>query len=430
MSFLKCLAASSLSLLVASAAFAQQDGMAEKYRRASVFSIMLKTDGGALAAQMNKVAASFDTLPIPDRYNDHNLDFRIVSESDVKSIELSEQEKTDSDEDAAKLLKYLQQKSVAGNMIAKWYDYSKSKKTDGQFAGYNFDFDLISERGLQSASQEDLAAARSTMAGTRSIMDAAASDLIPKTFVVVNKFTYLNATDIIAQVTAEVPINNPMAAKAAQVAAAKMAEVMSGYFVAVKSYLFQLEWNPELQTKFESTYFVDNIDDAKVAEFITSGDYKLKYLGKASKFAPAAIGLNSDNEDKLIGRATARSVDAAFASLQKDFEQFRPMAALHVIDGKLAAYVGLKEGVKAGDKFDVFELQFDSKTFAETYKKVGTIKVDKKTGVWDNRAGAGETIEGAATDKDEEGAGADLKCTFFSGKTSKFGEGMLIRAAN
>ena len=105
------------------------------------------------------------------------------------------------------------------------------------------------------------------------------------------------------------------------------------------------------------------------------------------------------------------------------------MSSLHVIDGKLAAYIGLKEGVKNGDKFDVFEaVRSKSDPNITEWNKIGTIKV-AKGGVWDNRAGAGEVIEGASEDKsDKDAENANSKgYTEFQGKPGKMGEGNMIR---
>ena len=138
---------------------------------------------------------------------------------------------------------------------------------------------------------------------------------------------------------------------------------------------------------------------------------------------------NSATVDKLITRATQRGTDAAFAALQRDYEEFRPMSSLHVIDGKLAAYIGMKEGIKDGDSFNVFEAVASKEDpNVMEWKKCGSIKVEKG-GVCDNRAGAGEELEGAATDNDEDGKSNGLEYTTFSGKPGKLGEGNMIRLA-
>ena len=161
---------------------------------------------------------------------------------------------------------------------------------------------------------------------------------------------------------------------------------------------------------------------------MTDPAFKLTYVGKSSKRAPAAMSLKtSATLDKLIARGTARATDAAIAALQRDHEEFRPMTSLHVIDGKLAAYIGMKEGVESGDKFNVYEaVQSANDPNVVEWKEIGTIKAGKE--IWDNRAGAGEEIEGAASDK-EDGKASAVPYTVFNGKPGKMGEGCMIRLA-
>ena len=103
------------------------------------------------------------------------------------------------------------------------------------------------------------------------------------------------------------------------------------------------------------------------------------------------------------------------------------MSSLHEVDGKLVAYIGTKEGVKAGDKFDVFMCEKTDK--GVEWNKVGSIKVAKNS-VWDNQEGANETLEGAAEDGEETDGNATLKYTTFDGKPGKkVGEGCMIRLA-
>lgn len=146
-----------------------------------------------------------------------------------------------------------------------------------------------------------------------------------------------------------------------------------------------------------------------------------------SKYAGAGLTMKSANLDKLIARGALRATDAAFAALQRDYDEFRPMSSLHVDGDKLVAYIGTKEGVKAGDKFDVFMCQKDGNEVE--WKKVGTIKVAKNS-VWDNQEGANETLEGEAEDGEKKEGNAELKYTIFDGKPGKkIGEGCLIRLA-
>jgi len=99
-------------------------------------------------------------------------------------------------------------------------------------------------------------------------------------------------------------------------------------------------------------------------------------------------------QDTLIAKATINSFEAVIAKLQKKYEVFRTKTPLLSGD-PITAKIGLKEGLEAGDKFEVLEQVLDEKTGRTTYKRVGKIKV-KSGMIWDNRFGA-EYDQAAAT---------------------------------
>ena len=139
------------------------------------------------------------------------------------------------------------------------------------------------------------------------------------------------------------------------------------------------------------------------------------------------LSFKADADAKVINRATVRATDGSILKLQKKYEQFKTSAPLHIDEaGNIFAYIGMKEGVKNGTKFDVFEQTMDKEGKMD-YKKVGSIAALKGK-VWDNRAGANEKIEGAAEDASEEKTeDSSLQCTYFSGNGKKLMDGMLIR---
>lgn len=199
---------------------------------------------------------------------------------------------------------------------------------------------------------------------------------------------------------------------------------LKGYYVKTTSYLFQLQWDKNTQTEFETKYW-----NANPKDFINRGQCELRYVGKTWDYAPATLKLSfkADADAKIIMRATARATDGSILKLQKKYEQFKTRAPLHIDEeGNIFAYIGVKEGVKDGTKFDVFE-QSMQEDGTMVYKKVASISALKGK-VWDNRAGANETIEGSAAEPNEEKDGdTTLKCTYFSGNPKKLMDGMLIR---
>lgn len=419
-----------------------------KYRRSSLYTIMIPDD--KLSEESYKlVQSSFLSLPIPDKYNDHNLSERVVdiksitvSDEEVKAVEqatgksksklgglmkgltkevvgdTSEKGTLSDTEIIARIMKHFKDQKVANQLVAKWYGYDGTDE--------KFNYELIKERGIQSSSQEEMIAAQLSKGGKSKIMDGASVELIPQTFVMVTRYSYLSAEEILAIInaTAGTGVLGGAIGGYTQLATSVAGMALKGYYVKTTSYLFQLQWDKNTQTEFETKYW-----NANPKDFINRGQCELRYVGKTWDYAPATLKLSfkADADAKIIMRATARATDGSILKLQKKYEQFKTRAPLHIDEeGNIFAYIGVKEGVKDGTKFDVFE-QSMQEDGTMVYRKVASISALKGK-VWDNRAGANETIEGSAAEPNEEKDGdTTLKCTYFSGNPKKLMDGMLIR---
>lgn len=325
---------------------------------------------------------------------------------------------------AARLLNYFNANKFGNQLVAKWHvpegaDYKTVTKWDEGIA-------MIYNLGMKGMSDEARENAKKTK--NNDVFYNSEAKLLNTTYVCVNNYRMMNAQEksataiAMAKVSLEfLPGIAKMAGQVAVKAAEKAAEKTKGYFVRTNAYLFKLDWDQNKSTDFYNKYW------EHVADFNANANYQLKYVGRSSKYAGAGLTMKSANLDKLIARGALRATDAAFAALQRDYEEFRPMSSLHEVDGKLVAYIGTKEGVKAGDKFDVFMCEKTDK--GVEWNKVGSIKVAKNS-VWDNQEGANETLEGAAEDGEETDGNATLKYTTFDGKPGKkVGEGCMIRLA-
>ena len=417
---------------------AQAEDDADKYYiRNSVYMMKLteKAPNKEYEQAYKIMNATFDTINFArryERYNDFSLKNRVLDFDKLPAgtAEDGKAQGEDSNKHAAyvgRLAKYFKQDKTAAKLVAKWY--STPNTPEGKV---KLDNDLINiqEYGMKGISEEN----KSNLLATGNMLTAYAKNtsdkLLKNTYVCVNRYNYVDAKDVIEAAGAigdaalAVAGNNQLLRAGLSLLSKKAKDVVKGYFVVAHAYLFQLDWNERARNKVEVDYWKD---DPKVqAKLIDDPVFKLKYVGHSSKRAPAAMSLKASTTlEKLIGRGTVRATDRSFAALQRDHEDFRPMTSLHVIDGKLAAYIGMKEDIEAGDKFDVFEaVMSKDDPNAMEWKKVGTIKVGKT--VWDNREGAGEEIAGAAEDKDDQKA-ATTNYTEFKEKPGKFGEGHMIR---
>ena len=85
----------------------------------------------------------------------------------------------------------------------------------------------------------------------------------------------------------------------------------------------------------------------------------------------------------------------------------------------------MKEGLEAGDKFEVLEQNIDQKTGVSTYKSLGKIKVGKEM-IWDNIQSTGEIpVVDPVVDPAAKPAPVLDRTTFSGGK--KYYSGLLIR---
>ena len=157
----------------------------------------------------------------------------------------------------------------------------------------------------------------------------------------------------------------------------------------------------------------------------TSQTLSSPWLGTARRMFSIPLPLNISVVVRVVLRMAGDFTLLPIAKLQKKYDQFKTLATLHTDGDGLYAYIGKKEGVGSGDKYAVLEQVMD-KDGKVTFDKVGTIKVSKGK-VWDNRAGAGETIEGAATGQEDGDTDPTLTSTRFDGKAGKFMDGMLLR---
>lgn len=199
-----------------------------------------------------------------------------------------------------------------------------------------------------------------------------------------------------------------MGAKAAMMALS--ASLGAGYYVVVNTYLFQLNWNDNVQNQLSQVW--DNREAYDAADF-----YGFKYIGNTTGWAQVKAGIFTNKDQaELIQIATVNATDAAIAKLKKKYDVFKTKSPLMVAeDGTLYAHIGMKEGIEPKDKYEVLERAIDPKTGRTIYKSKGTITVVKDH-IWDNRYMADQ----------EPDHDSSINETYFEGKGDYY-NGLLIR---
>lgn len=407
-----------MSLIVSSTSFAQagKEVKDTKYRRSSLHTILIESEN---FPKKDQVIGAYYNAPFPDKFDDHTIGEKSF---DPKKYGLV---KESSDEEMTSAInKYFTNNKIANKLVAKWFN----RKSNG-----TFDISLVSERGLINASFTDIKTAEASAEG-KALLQSAGLELIGNTFVVVSKMKFIE-NEPVARVTYEAAIVaankltiSLLRNKAIDVAEKAYNKAKEGYSVWTTSYLYKLKWDDDTSNTFYQDYWIDNSTSGNLAEkkakFDKSDLFQLELIGSENSTSLVTFSLNGKRtENQIINLAVTRNVDKVYSKLQKKYDVFKTKVPLFT-GNPITAKIGLKEGIEAGDKFEVLEANMDPKTGIIEYKRKGTIKVTKNR-IWDNRYTGGLPL----LDDDGNEINSALEATTFEGG-GKYYPGMLIRQIN
>ena len=440
----KKLAFSLVVILSATNLFAQaEDG---KYLRSSLSMILLESDD---FPNKDAVMSSWNNYPFPDKYNEHNIDTKNFN---VDAMELSNQDLLDAGflkdtlnnalqimkaESALRPVKYLNDEKtlavvlpsekqkyqlkidkvikdngIARQLVSSWFT------RDGKFS-----VAAIQERGSYNASAMEADIAAGNVMSNASLMDAG-KQLVQNTFVTFSKLNFFKnepaaaltrdlAKVQLAKSMKEKKSPQMLIDKAMQGLDVVYEETKEGYSLVSKTWLYKLEWNDSIYKTVLCPMWND------VEKLNSTDAFNLEFVGNQYNTSLVTFKIGEQRtEEQLIDIATVRNMDNAFAKLQNKNDVFKPMIPVSS-SGPIMAKIGMKEGISAGDKFEVLEMIWDEKAGQTTWKSVGKCSVDKKAPIWDNRYNLGD---GPATDVDENPVAA----TQFKG-SKKIQVGMLLK---
>lgn len=369
-----------------------------------------------------EIYRAFDSLPIPDKYDDHTIpSARVINNNTVWGLQRRDSgyykatyghQLTPSELKAnAKYTEdLLNHREIAKKIIAKWFGFSGNTVSDA-----TFNTALIQSRGQYNASDVDVAVALQTTRGLATLSDAG-EELLNNTFVLVNDITYVTAEQEAAAAKMAVNvIGNLLDAftkgtSGRQMAnsAAQIADSFTGFKVKTHSYLYQLEWNDSIAAIFYRFHYTGVPDSAKVQAFLDDKTtYRLKYVAHEYEFDKKSVLKGKYSRTELVRTICARSMDKNIVALGKQYEDFKVKTPVYEVltdnRGRITGYaakIGLKEGITEGSKFQVVQRVINPETGKTSYKYIATVKA-KKGCIWDNRYNAVM----------EEGDGATLPYT-------------------
>jgi len=395
----KILLITGLITLLIPIAYSQQikknsDSVSTSYKRSSLYTLMTTNTSREYETDIKKY---FVDRVLPDKYNNHNLSDRYIETLGAK--------------DELTIIKtYLATNKIAQKLVAKWFNRSEK-------GGFNMN--LIKERGFYDANILDIEVAKSSKRGLAALADAG-EELIGNTFVLVNDSKYTNKEEVAGKARSLLGAFTSQlgGSLGSQIADQGLKTFGKGFVVATHSHLFKLVWNEEIQSRFYNELWADDktITPAKKQAFDNADFFKLEYIGTDKSFADVqSTAYTTKSNSDLIGRATVKSIDNVISKLQAQYDVFKTKMPLFSIE-PLTAKVGLKDGVTEKTKFEVLEQQEDEKGKTK-FVQIGTLKVDTKYPIWDNKFAADEENPNQKTDK-----------TYFKKLSGKdFYPGLLIR---
>lgn len=405
------------------------------YRRSSLYTIMLD-DAGLVKA--DTIKRSFDSTPIPEKFNDHNLSIRSFNPKDYP---IPEEEKiskkkgsgnafgkslvsytsgglvdtTDTQDLPQIIQKFFKENKIPQQIVAKWY---------GRDEKGNFNMNLIGERGQYDATEMQASIAKASVRGKAMLADAG-EELISNTFVVVTRFKYIPKEEVMAAAKRGLSLLKEFGGQNAKFIAdigSTAADVASkGYVIQANSYLYKLRWNDSIAAVFYQDMWNDSYDSSpeRAKAFDSTDLFKLELVGFDKAWADLQSSIfTTKSEDELVRIATVKAIDAVIAKLQRAHDVFKTKTPLFEVD-PISAKIGLKEGLEKGDRYEVLEQTIDDEGRTK-YVRKGVVRVDQP--IWDNRYMAGEEVAADSTAT----AAPLVDKTIFKGM-GKFYPGMLIR---
>lgn len=334
----------------------------------------------------------------------------------VKANDMSERTRKLSEEQEIidqipnRLTQFLEDYKIANILIAKWFNASNTKVDDSYY-----NMELIQERGVYSASELDKLRAKESVRG-RAILADAGMELLSHTYVSFTYFDYYTSQEKhknAQNTSASIFGTKSMLGEALQKDYDDKIKNVSGYEVGATTYLFRLKWDKDKEDLFITKYYNEPVNT-----LLNSNEFEMEYVGfqhgPLIKYEERT-GKGVSGNYLVAGEATIRAIDASLGYLQRKFEDFRVKTPLiDVNENEITAFIGTKEGVQQSSVFEVLERTYNEKKNRYDYKKVSTLKIDKKKPIFVNDYVLGQ---------DEEPVGK----TYFKGDYSKLAPGMLIR---
>lgn len=308
----------------------------------------------------SKLYTQFASLQVPDKYYDNNVNTRVIKPGISRPATDDYLQQIEPEKIAA----WLKEKKVGQQILAKWFN----RQADG-----TFNVDILKERGLFNANDNDYKVASSSKRGEASLMDMGLQ-LVDKSYVLV--FDFYNIVTMSEYYTKE------------EIAAEK--RTMNGFKSSLNSYLFQLDFSEIVAAEFFQNYWISegDVDQQAKIDAFENAEFAFKFVSK-QRSSPSATQYNKGEtlapkvqktEDELLDALCASALISVTTTIENQQDAFKVKAMVSDVH-PIAAKIGKKEGLKFDNRYFVYENRMRKN--GDTYsKKVAVVKSMK---VVDNR---------------------------------------------
>lgn len=362
-------------------------------------------------------------MPLPDKYDDHNLTWRIINNNDVTGVQYNKSglykakyghvlSSSEMKKNAAYIENLLNQHQIGKLLVAKWFNLQGDSVHTA-----TFNTELIQQRGQYNASDVDVELALQTVRGVAALADAG-EELIGQTFVLVNDITYVTAEEEAAAAKASMAILGGIfdaltGGKSGQQMASSVGQIadsFTGFNVKTHSYLYELVWNDSIANIFYRYHYTAQPNPTKIEAFLAdTTSFRVRFVAHEYEYDKKSTLKGKYERSELVKTICARSIDKNIVALGKQYEDFKVKTPVYGVEtnknGLISGYtakIGLKEGVAENTKFQVIQRVYNPETKKTSYKYIATVQPVKGQ-IWDNRYNAVL----------EQDSGSDLNYTTF-----------------
>lgn len=359
--------------------------MKDHYRRSSICLILVVHTDKPYADAMVRV---FQNFPMPVRYNEHNIDLKVVEVTGKQNREDVE--------------RMLLKNNVGREVVGKWFNRDENGLMD---------MELVHERGGYGAFHDDYMRAINTVRGTSMLRDEGI-ELLESTFVLVCDMEYAEQNKgfkigaVVAGIGAvamgtmavmsqyegmkaesegnyEKAASNYSSAQAltagtelVATGAAALAD-LSKFRVNIHSYLYRLKWDSNRTASMFNTYWVDETtpkaEGERRKQSFENLQFGLEYVGDYSKASSKTKLVSCTDVDAVVLDVCDRSVEESVKALAEKFVVFRPRTPFYCENGQIYSLIGTKEDVELNKKYEIVK-RIKEKNGKIEYKRVATAK--------------------------------------------------------